>query len=127
MYADNGTTYDAWALVGSIALALPGQIAEIGFLTTDCPATGTTPVPTVSFDENSTAAGAPAGAVLTESEDDPPQLTASTTILGRRFYLNQTGQPAWCRHMQIRFNWGSTNSPDELYTYTIFGAARGEG
>ena len=122
VHADNGTQYSASATIGSLVLAKPGQIAGIGFITTDCPKSGASPIPGLWFDEDSTAAGAPAAALLTQYVNDPPQLSASATIDGRRYYVSQTQEPAWCRHMQIRFDWGTATTPDELYTYTIFGA-----
>jgi hypothetical protein len=121
VYTDNGTPYEAYATIGSLVLAQPGQLAGVGFITTDCPAAGTSPTPSVWMDENSIAAGAPAGSVLAAYVNDPPQLAASTTFLGRRHYLAQTQEPAWCRSMQVKFAWPAVASPDELYSYTIFG------
>lgn len=117
-----GFTYDANAVVGSVVLANPGQMAEVGFISTNCPVAGTSPALTVWFDEDSTKSPFPAGASLSNSVNDPPQLAASTTFLSKRYYLSQTQEPAWCHNMQIKFDWGSVASPDELYTYSIWGS-----
>lgn len=121
VYNDNGSLYDAWAQIGGIVLAKPGQIAGVNFVTTDSPKTGTAPLVSVWFNEDPKAAGAPAGYLLTDYVDDPTQLAASATIDGRRRYINQTGEPAWCRYMFVEFDWTQNDEPDELYSFTIFG------
>lgn len=132
-------TYDAFATIGSLVLAQPGQLAEIEFIETDCPASGTSPTITMWLDEISTFSGSSNGITfsVTANCDDPPELNgytagqgpsgngwASQTLLQKRSYLDQAGQPVICRHCQIKFDWPAANSPDELYSYTLYGSVR---
>lgn len=50
-FSDNGTAYPSWATVGSIVLAEPGQLAELGFITCDFIKTGKSPIVSVLLDE----------------------------------------------------------------------------
>jgi hypothetical protein len=119
---DNGLPYDAFATVGSITLAQPGQRAEIAFFETDCPATGTSPTMTVWLDEVSTWLNGGTGTTLAYNVVDPPELQpGSQSILQKRAYLNQGQVPEFCRHFQLKFDWGTANSPDELLSFTVWG------
>ena len=50
-FSDNSTAYASWATVGSIVLAEPGQLAELGFITSDFTKIGTSPIISVLLDE----------------------------------------------------------------------------
>lgn len=50
-FTDNGAAYSAWAVAGSIVLANPGQLAELGFITGDFTKVGTSPIVSVLLDE----------------------------------------------------------------------------
>lgn len=121
LFQDSGTSYPAYATVGNVVLAKPGQIAEIESITTDCSNVGTNVLVGVLFDEIS-------GSIsdMSTQVNDPPELTASTTIIGKRSYIAQLGTPAFCRHMQIRFTWPTENAKNEIYAYSIFGAVHQE-
>lgn len=120
VYTDNGAAYAAYFVVGSLVLAQPGQLAEIVFLTMDSDAVGTRPVIEIQLDEI-----APHSAGLFEALDnfvaDPTELAPSVSIYAQRFYLSQTQQPALCRHLQIRVNWGSDAVQNQMLSLTIFG------
>ena len=95
---------------------------ELAFIMCDFVRTGTSPVISFLLDEIS-------GAFMpfSSSVSDPPQLYGATggpaTLFSNRYYFNQTTQPAWCRHMQIRVNFGATDTAqNELLTLTIFGS-----
>ena len=51
VYTDNGSAYSAWALLGSMVLAQPGQIASVQSFTTDSVAVGTPITLAVQLDE----------------------------------------------------------------------------
>lgn len=120
---DNGSVYaECFADIGSIVLAQPGQIAELGFITTDSIALGTRPTIAVLLDEISGTFEE-----LTHFEDDPPQLEPSQTTYAQRFYLAAGDNPALCRHMQIRFEWPQEDSPNELLSMTLYGGFLAEG
>lgn len=114
--ADNGTAYPAYFTVGSLVLAHPGQIAELSFLTTDSIATGKPLVPSVLIDEISGVfENMPRGV------PDPPQLEPSKSLYSTRYYFAQTGRPALCRHMQLKFEWAVEDTPNELLACSLFG------
>jgi len=120
-YSDNGSAYPSYAVLGSLVLAQPGQLAHVPFITTDSVAIGTAPTLAVQIDE---IAPLSAGYFETLSAyvPDPTQLTAPLSVYAQRFYLSQTQKPAVCRHMQIQINWGSTDTVrNELLSLTVFG------
>jgi hypothetical protein len=121
VYSDNGSAYPSYAVLGSLVLAQPGQLAHVPFITTDSVAIGTAPTLAVQIDE---IAPLSAGYFETLSAyvPDPTQLTAPLSVYAQRFYLSQTQKPAVCRHMQIQINWGSTDTVrNELLSLTVFG------
>ncbi len=118
----NGTPYSAFGVIGSIILAQPGQIAKVAFITTDSVKVGSPltlgvildealPYFTGSFD------------ILKNWVTDPPGLPESTSILSQRFYLAEDEQTsAYCKHLQIMFQWPAEAALNELQTFTIYGA-----
>lgn len=116
VFQDNGTSYSAFFTVGSLVLALPGQIAELSFITTDAKLVGSSPTPSVLLDEISGVFD-----FLPIFTQDPPQLPKSATTYNQRFYFSQTGSPAICRHLQVKLSWPAENFQNELYSMTIFG------
>ena len=130
VYTDNGTTYDAWFVMGSIVLAHPGQLAILKFI--ECDFSGSQYQPTVSFLLNEIAATTqnPFVAMSTTPVFDPPSLYNPPPSYGtlvpqsyspNRYYFASTGALARCRHMQIRVDFGSTSNGDELFDLCIFG------
>jgi hypothetical protein len=62
---------------------------------------------------------------------EPPELPASVSVIGLRWYVsaalglapNNAGPlPAWCRHMQIKVDWGVSPTFDEILSSTVYGA-----
>jgi hypothetical protein len=122
--ADNQVPFPAYANIGSILLAHPGQVALLYFITTDCVAIGSRPVVSILMDEiGGHAELAALGAVLGISTPDPPQLgpAESETIYNDRWWMSGSQEPAMCRHLQIEIAWPAENEPNELLTYTLFG------
>lgn len=128
VYTDLSTSYEAYGVIGSIVLCQPGQLAEIPFITIDAvgPSMGQSggaiaPTLGIITDE---ALPYYTGSFTTLSNvvNDPPKLPASQSIWAKRAYLNQSGEPGWCRHMQIKVDFGSDSHSQELLSITIFGA-----
>lgn len=115
-FADNGTTYAANAIVGSLVLAPAGSVALIDFVTIDAMAVGSRIIPSVLLEEISGTFD-----VLGQNVPDPTDLPTSTTVYGDRWYMATTLKPALCRHMQIKFSIPSENAGNELLTYAIYG------
>jgi len=121
VFTDNGTPYTAFATVGSIVLAQPGQLAELKFLTTESTTGGTAPTVSVLLDEISgTFESLPVGV------SDPPFAPGSSTVNALRYYFSQGASPAFCRHLQIKFTWATENAQTSLMTYCINGASHEE-
>jgi hypothetical protein len=119
---DNGTKYLSYGVLGSIVLAQPGQIAKIAFLTTDSVKVGSPLILGVILDE---ALPYFTGSfdILKHWVSDPPGLPESTSILSQRFYLAEDEQTAaYCKHLQVLFQWPAEAALNELQTFTIFGA-----
>jgi len=120
VYTDNGSKYPAYAILGSIVLAQPGQIALVESLTTDSVAVGTPIQLAVQLDEI-----APLSAGYFEPliifEDDPPVLSPSMSVYAQRFYVSNTQDPAVCRHLQIQINFGTDTVKNELLSLSLFG------
>jgi hypothetical protein len=120
VFTDNGTAYSAFATIGSLVLAQPGELAEIAAITTELVATGTQPTVGVLLDEISGTFE-----TLTSSVSDPPGLTASTSLLSNRFYLLQ-GNAVVARHMQVKLTFATEAAGNELLAMTVFGALHPE-
>jgi hypothetical protein len=123
-WQDNGTSYTAWAVVGSAVLAQPGQVAVVSFITTESVKTGTPLSLSVIFDDALPYYTGP-WPTLKASENDPPTLKPSSSFFAQRFYISDLPgieSEAVCRHMQIRVNWAGENAANELQTMTVFGA-----
>ena len=121
VWADNGTAYPATAVIGSIVLAQPGEIAGVEFITCDTTAAGSRPQIGLLFGEISGTF-----AFLSPTRQDPTLLPPSTTIRGDRYYMPQVGRPAWCRHLQLQVAWPAEAAANELLTYTLYGDIKQE-
>jgi hypothetical protein len=117
----NGLTYPAYAVFGSYVLAQPGQVAEVMFITTDSVNVGSPLILGLLIDE---ALPYYTGSfeMLKNWVSDPPGLPPSKSILGQRFYLAETDQPAALRHLQVMCQWPSEAALNELQSFTIYGA-----
>jgi hypothetical protein len=121
-YQDNGSSYAAWAVIGSLVLAQPGQVAEVAFVTIDSVNLGTPLTLGILIDEALPYWTGPFE-TLKGWEPDPPGLPPSRSTLGQRFYLSElTDQAALCRHLQIRLNWVTEAQANELLSMTVYGA-----
>lgn len=123
-YLVNGTTYPAYGVFGSYVCAHPGQVAMISFITTDQVNTGSPCIIGVIFDE---ALPYYQGSfdILKNWVSDPPNLPESSSILGQRFYMSETGDgetAALCRHMQVMIQWPAEAALNELQSFTIYGS-----
>jgi hypothetical protein len=121
VYSDNGTPYNAYAVLGSLVLAQPGQLAYVKSITTDSQFVGTPLTLKVQLDE---IAPLSAGYFedLLASVPDPTQVSPSNSVYGQRFYLSQTQDPAVCRHLQVLISFGTDTVKNELLSLALFGS-----
>lgn len=120
-WQDNGTSYAAWSVIGSAVLAQPGQVAVVGFITTESVRTGTPLSLGVIFDEALPYYTGPWN-ILKNWVRDPPGLAQSTSFYAQRFFMSESHEPAVCRHMQIKVVWNEENYQNELQSLTLYGA-----
>src|SRR5882762_6820511 len=117
VFSDNGSIYPAFFTIGSIVLAQPGQLAQLGFITTDSIRTGKPLTLGILRDEIEGVFDP-----LNRWVVDPTQLDRnSTSLYAQRFYFSQTDEPALCRHLQIKVQWEAEAVQNELLSSTLWG------
>jgi hypothetical protein len=118
---DSGTSFPANAVLGSMVLAQPGQVAAVSFITTEAVRIGTPFVLGVIFDE---ALPYYTGSfdVLKHSVNDPPTLKPSKSLIAQRFYMSDSEEEALCRHMQVKIDFGTQSVQNEILSLTVYGA-----
>lgn len=125
-YADNEVSYgNTYAVIGSVQLALPSQVAEVADIMLDSIRVGTAPTIGVLLGEINPSANIPF-TMLKKTSNDPPLLPASQTLFNDRFSLMQSGKPPLCRHLQILIQCSSENAATKILMHTIYGAVHAE-
>lgn len=121
VFTDNGTMYDANFVMGGIMLAHPGQRALLKFIEADF--SGVSFHPTISYLLNEISGSFTP--FVTNPVFDPPSIYGTTitpaSYSPNRYYFASNASLAVCRHMQIKVDFGTTSTGDELYNLTIFG------
>lgn len=126
VFTDNGTSYDAYATFGNIVLAHHGQMAGVAFIGLDAIRIGelpNAPVLSVLLDEIVGQETTPYFTAIPNPVNDPPNLPASNTLYNLRYWLVNTQQPCFCRHMLIKFDFSTDTVQNELLAYTIYGTS----
>jgi hypothetical protein len=110
-YQDDGTSYSAFATIGSLTVAPPGQVARIDDILLQLMPVGTYPTVSVLLNEISGSFTA-----LPNPVNDPPSLAASSTVTQKRHYLKsaQTPLPQQANHLQIKVSFVAENTRSEL-------------
>ena len=116
-YTDNGNTYPAYAVVGSLTVAPPRKVANLASVLTQFTATGTYPTISVLLNEISDTGIFPATFVtLPNPVPDPPQLPPTQTIWTRRHDWKAAQAPlsGHVSHLQIKITFLSEAYPNEI-------------
>lgn len=116
-FSDDGTAYPAWAIVGSLSVAPPRQVANIASVLTQLTAVGTYPTISVLLNEIADTGSFPATFVpLPNPVPDPPQLPPSQTLWTRRhdFKAAQSPLSGHVSHMQIKVTFAIEAAANEL-------------
>jgi hypothetical protein len=119
---NTGTPYPCYAVIGSIVLANPGQIAKIAFVTTTCVKTGSPVVLGLILNE---ARPYYKGSfdIIKRWVPDPPNLPPSKSFYQQRFYVAEDHEtPAYCMHLQVMLQFPAEAAQNEVQTFCIFGA-----
>lgn len=120
LYTDDGTTYTANAIIGTLTLAPPGQLATIGSVQVEAMPVGTYPTVSVLLNEISGSF-----IPLPNPANDPPQYDgtafASTTVWSKRHYLKSAAKPlpTQIKHLQIKVSFAAENAKGELLGVSI--------
>lgn len=118
-FADNGTSYSAFANIGTTIIAQPGSTAVVQFFVTEERLiNGATPLSCAAmYDE--IAGSFSSLAAITK---DPPNLPPSNSVKSQRFWAAQNAAPVQvCRFFQQQVAWPAQNFGNELLTNTTFG------
>lgn len=119
-FSDNSIQYNWSATIGSMLLAMAGELAWAESITTEM--------------NNILNAATQVGVAVLLNEisgnfeslpldvNDPPQLVPSVTVLSNRFYLSQGKNSPMCRHIQIQLNGATATTKDEFLALTVRGA-----
>lgn len=126
VFSDNGTAYDAFATIGAIVMAQPGESAGVMFITIDAIKTGSKPVIGFLMDEFVNQTATPSFNLMQNPTIDPPNLPESETLYQLRYWLDETQQAAWGRFIQTKFDFGTDSVQNELLSYTIYGTTARE-
>jgi hypothetical protein len=118
---DNGAAYPAYSDFGVITLASPGQLAGIGWMNLEAINMQNEPLLSMLMGELSVSVATPLELVK-RTRHDPPNLPESLTLDSTRYTFLRGGSPIWCRHLIFRVDFGTTTTPDELLSFTIFGS-----
>jgi hypothetical protein len=129
---DNGTSFHCYFVIGSIVLAHPGQLCELGFVTMEFANQGN-PITKYLLNEIS-------GDFFEFGSwvSDPPLVYGTTSTPSsyspRRYYFQQTPKnsgeqppPLLVRHMQLRVDYPAENAAHELVSFCLNGALFAEG
>ena len=126
VFQDDSVSYDAFFTMGSISLAHSGQIAILKHLEFDF--SGVSFQPTISYllnEISGTFTPFVNSAALNTPQFDPPSIygetIAPTSYSPNRYYFAVTGSLARCRHLQIKVDYGTNSTGNELYSMVIFG------
>lgn len=131
VFTDNGVSYDAYFVMGSINLVHPGELALLKFLEFDF--SGQAFQPTISYllNEISGTFTPFVNGKNSVPQFDPPSLygatLAPTSYSPNRYYFNSNASLARCRHLQVKVDYGTNAVGSELYTMTIYGRLIVEG
>jgi hypothetical protein len=116
-YTDDGSTYPAWTIVGSLTVAPPRKVAVIESVLIVATAVGTYPTVSVMLNEITDTSVLPSTfTTLPNPVADPPQLLPSVTIWTRRHDLKaaQSPLPQHVQHMQVKISFPSEAFANEL-------------
>jgi hypothetical protein len=131
IFTDAGASYDSNFTIGCIVLAHPGQMAEVDFIECDFIKIGSQPTVGILYDELSATNGATFETISGSFVSDPPRMYGPTatpdTIWMNRYYIGQTisgGEPtpAWCKFLQLQYDFGNDTVQNELIAFSIMGA-----
>jgi hypothetical protein len=125
VFTDNGVSYDAFFIQGTLALARRGELSILRFLEADF--SGVKYQPTVSYllNEafNSTSVFTPFTAV---PQFDPPTIYGATlspvSYSPNRYYFAGVGSLARCVYLTLKIDLGTTSNPNTIYNMSINGA-----
>jgi hypothetical protein len=110
-FQDQGQSYSASAIIGSILVAPPGKTALVKGVIIDRMPVGTDAIVSILADEiNGTFVNLP------NPVTDPPLLKPSTSVISKKYWLSAAQQPIaqQMRHLQVQIAFNAENAQNEL-------------
>lgn len=121
-FTDNGVAYNSYAIMGSIVLVEPGQVAQVDHIVTDSVKVGSPITIGIIVDDAYPYYNGPFD-ILVNWESDPPNLPKSRSLWSQRFYLSELqDEPATMRHCQLLVQFSPNDTvQNEVLALTVFG------
>lgn len=119
------TSYPSWDVKGSIVLCNSGELAEIAHIALQSAAVGSKPKVALLLGEIKATTLSPFEP-LEITSTDPPDLDPSVTLYSDRYSALQNGVCPKCMHFQLKVDFGTQNFPDELLSFSVYGAKHSE-
>jgi len=113
---DNGRLFSCHSRFGSVAMADPGALAGIAWMTLTSTVAGSKPELAALIGEINGTFEA-----IKRTHQDPPDLPVASSIRSDRHHFMQGQEPVWCRHFQFTIDWPAEDAFNELLTFTIVG------
>lgn len=120
--------YPSWWVLGSIAMAETGEVAELAHISLQSLALGARPTVSLLLDEiqaGVTVDGQTTAwdqLALEDRHEDPPNLEPSITLYSDRYKTSSTAECPKCMHFQMKIDYGTQQVADELLKFAIYGA-----
>jgi hypothetical protein len=118
-------SFPSWDTKGNIILCQSGEVAEIAHIALKSKAVGAKPKVSILLGEIAATTTTPFDE-LSITSADPPDLNPSTTLYSDRYSAMQNGVCPKCDNFQLKVDYGSQNSPDELLMFSVYGAKHAE-
>jgi len=121
-FQDDGVSYSANAIFGSINVAPPHKVAKISCTLLQVTSAGTYPTVAVMLNEITDSSTAPATfTTLPNPVPDPPLIPLGTTVVTKRhdFKAASIPLPEYVQHMQLKVSFAAENAANEIYGFGI--------
>lgn len=118
-------SFPSWDVKGNIVLCQSGEVAEIAHIALKSAAVGARPLVSLLLGEIAASTTTPFDPLQITSTD-PPNLPPSQTVYSDRYSALQNGVAPVCDNFQLKVDYGTQNFPDELLSFSIYGAKHAE-
>jgi hypothetical protein len=122
-FADDGSSYTAFATIGSLTVAPPRQITTVSSVLLQAVRIGTYPTISVMLNEITDLGFVPATfTVLPNPVQDPPGLPESSSLWTMRHDIGGADVPlanGYVQHLQLKISFIAENAASEIYAFGL--------